>query len=598
MLSNTELLAPIPGESPAGAYLRYEPLYDQIKEARRADEEMAQGDWQTARKVSDWPLVVRLTTDALTKKSKDLQLAAWLTEALLHRDGFSGLSAGLALFPDLLQQFWDHIYPPVDDGDLELRASPLDWIGKRLDVAVRLAPLTATGLSFADYRVSRGVPTKEEAQDSDAKKKTREQAVSEGKATPEDFEAAFAATPKSWYKAVVADIDAALATVAQLDQLCEEKFAGAAPSFIDLRAVLQEVRPTAGQLLARKLEREPDPVAPVEIAPVTDGQAESALLSKTGASSSDKLPSGPRSADEAGAWIAAAAQRLRQERPTDPASYLLLRGYRWGELRVTGQRINPKLLAAPPTETRVRLKGLLLDGRYPELLEAAEQVMAQPYGRGWLDLQRYALSACDALGVEYESVRHALRSALRTLLADLPQLPALTLMDDSPTANAETLNWLRESNLLPGDALAGEADAVSAAPRLSFGRRDVFELAQERARAGDPRAAVDLLMRESAQERSARARFVRRAQAASIMVDAGMEAVAVPILRELLDQIENHKLEEWEAGDAVAEPLSLLFLCLTRLDSREVDRDDLYVRICRLDPVRAVRLTDARGIDA
>jgi type VI secretion system protein ImpA len=593
MLSNSELLAPIPGESPAGAYLRYEPLYDQIKEARRADEEVSQGEWQTARKASDWSLVVRLTTDALTRKSKDLQLAAWLTEALLHRDGFSGLRAGLAVLPDMLRQFWDHIYPPVDDGDLELRAGPLDWIGMRLDVPVRLAPLTAAGFSFADYRGSRSVPTKEEAEDNDAKKETRDQAVNEGKITPEEFEAAFAATPKSWYKAVVADIDASLATIAQLSQLCEEKFAGAAPSFIALRTVLQEVRQIAGQLLARKLELEPDPVETVPI-----GEAASSVLSAGGASAGGLPAGGPRTADEAGAWIAAAAQRLRQERPTDPASYLMLRGYRWGELRANGERINPKLLAAPSTEIRVRLKGLLLDGRYPELLEAAEQVMAQPYGRGWLDLQRYALSACDALGAEYGSVCHALRSALRALLADLPELPSLTLMDDNPTANAETLNWLRQSNLLPGDAPTVEADAELSAPRPSFGRRDVFEVAQERARSGDTRGAVDLLMREAVRERSARARFQRRAQAASIMVDAGMEIVALPILKELVEQIENHRLEDWEAGDAVAEPLALLFLCLTKLDSNEVDRDDLYVRICRLDPVRGVQLADGRGINA
>ena len=592
MLSNTELLAPIPGENPAGTYLRYEPLYDQIKEARRADEEISQGDWQTARKVADWPLVIRLTTEALSKKSKDLQLAAWLTEALLHRDGFSGLRGGLGLLPDMLQQFWDGLYPPVDDDDLEMRASPLEWIGSRLDVAVRLAPLTASKLSFSDYRASRTVPTKEEADDDRDKRTAREEAVTEGKVTPEEFDGSFAATPKSWYKQLAADMDSALATLSVLDQLCREKFGSVAPSFGGLRAALQEVKPTASQLLARKLELEPDPVEVERIEEVVSAPA--------GAATGEAFAAGgPRNAAEASAWIAAAAQRLRQERPTDPASYLMLRGFRWGELRVNGERINPKLLAAPPTEIRVRLKGLLLDGRYPELLEAAEQVMAQPYGRGWLDLQRYAIVACDALGSQYEAVANSLRSALRTMLADLPEVPALTLMDDNPTANAETLNWLRSSNLLPLDApTVSEAEGEPALARPTHGRRDVFEVAQERARSGDPRTAVDLLMRESVQERSARARFLRRAQAAHIMVGAGMEAVALPILRELLEQIENHKLEEWEAGDSVAEPLGLLYRCLVKLDSSEVDRDDLYVRICRLDPVRAVQLTDRSGTEA
>jgi hypothetical protein len=66
---------------------------------------------------------------------------------------------------------------------------------------------------------------------------------------------------------------------------------------------------------------------------------------------------------------------------------------------------------------------------------------------------------------------------------------------------------------------------------------------------------MELLMRAATQEKSARARFLRRAQAAEVMVGAGMEPVALPILRDLLEQIETHRLEEWEAGETVAQPL-------------------------------------------
>jgi type VI secretion system protein ImpA len=94
------------------------------------------------------------------------------------------------------------------------------------------------------------------------------------------------------------------------------------------------------------------------------------------------------------------------------------------------------------------------------------------------------------------------------------------------------------------------------------------------------------------QEKSARARFLRRTQAAEIMVGAGLEPVALPILRELLEHVETHRLEEWEAGETIAQPLSLLYRCIERLDSGDVDRNDLYVRICRLDPMQAIQLGD------
>src|SRR5919108_742659 len=97
MALRDELLVPIPGANPAGAELRYDPVYDKIKEARREDDDAPQGDWQTERKVADWPLVIKLTKDALSKRSKDLQLAVWLTEAMLKREGLGGLRAGLDL---------------------------------------------------------------------------------------------------------------------------------------------------------------------------------------------------------------------------------------------------------------------------------------------------------------------------------------------------------------------------------------------------------------------------------------------------------------------------------------------------------------------
>ncbi len=81
-----DILAPIAGDNPSGIDLRYDTkllIYDKIQEARRKDDELAQGDWQTERKTANYPLVIKLAQDTLATVSKDLQLAAWLTEALL-----------------------------------------------------------------------------------------------------------------------------------------------------------------------------------------------------------------------------------------------------------------------------------------------------------------------------------------------------------------------------------------------------------------------------------------------------------------------------------------------------------------------------------
>ncbi len=84
-----DLLNPISADKPAGENLRYAPVYDKIKEARREDDDAPQGDWKRERKVADWPLAIKLISEALATKTKDLQLAAWLAEAMLNREGTS-----------------------------------------------------------------------------------------------------------------------------------------------------------------------------------------------------------------------------------------------------------------------------------------------------------------------------------------------------------------------------------------------------------------------------------------------------------------------------------------------------------------------------
>ena len=123
------------------------------------------------------------------------------------------------------------------------------------------------------------------------------------------------------------------------------------------------------------------------------------------------------------------------------------------------------MLEAPPTEIRQQIKRLALDEKWKELLEAAEAVMALPCSRAWLDLQRFVVEACVALGRNYDPIAVAIRSELRCLLRDVPQLLEATLMDDTPAANDETRKWLREIVKEPADA------GFTPAPEAGISRR-------------------------------------------------------------------------------------------------------------------------------
>jgi len=139
------LLTEIPGDNPAGQDLRYEGTYDTLQAHMREDDDLEQGDWQRETKAADWRAVIETATEALATKSKDLQIAAWLTRALGKRYGFAGLRDGFQLLRELEERFWDTLYPELEDGDAEFRTGPFEGLNAALPLVVRQAMLTQSG---------------------------------------------------------------------------------------------------------------------------------------------------------------------------------------------------------------------------------------------------------------------------------------------------------------------------------------------------------------------------------------------------------------------------------------------------------------------
>lgn len=246
------ILQPVAGDNPCGADLRYQPVYDQIKEARREDDDADQGVWQRARKMADWAQVVKLASNAIAKQSKDLQLAAWLTEGLVYREGIPGLREGLQLTYDLLDQFWDNLYPELEDGDSEMRSVPLAYIVSKVDIALRKSPLTAEGVSWYQYKDSLTIPNESEAGEDSEKGRRRSEAEEAGKLTPEEVDDALKRTPVAHFDETEADLGAASEILQQLDQICDEKFGEYAPGYGPLKECLEQLQNTVRIMKQRR----------------------------------------------------------------------------------------------------------------------------------------------------------------------------------------------------------------------------------------------------------------------------------------------------------------------------------------------------------
>src|ERR1700676_3439497 len=258
-----DLLNPIEGPNPGGANLRYDPVYDKIKEARREEDQSPPGMTERDRKVAENPLVIKLATDLLTKKTKDLQLVAWLTEALLKQKGFGGLKDGLGLCHVLVDKFWDTVYPELEDGDAQSRGAPLGFVGTKLEIPLKLVPLVEkAGYNLLDYQQCREMGYEEQAKTDEAKKK-RNALVNDGKLTPEAFDKAFEETPKKFYSQAEQNLDGCFLTLADLKKTCDEKFGDDGPTFGPLKSSLDLARHSIHGLLQKKREKEPDPVEAV-----------------------------------------------------------------------------------------------------------------------------------------------------------------------------------------------------------------------------------------------------------------------------------------------------------------------------------------------
>ena len=243
MIEIDKLLQPISPESPAGANLRLasgDLTFSKLAELRReTDAELDAGGEARA---ADWKGVVRESSVALAERSKDLELAATLTQGLVGTDGFPGLVVGLRLVRQLIERYWDRLHPGYEDGEivLPIRARPLAWLGSSREflTTVKRVPIAggagAPARTWLDYEQSRRVDGAQTRSDQQAYREL----VDSGFIGGEQWAAALAASPPGQLQLEAAALREALGELEALRKICDEKFGDEAPAMIELRNLL------------------------------------------------------------------------------------------------------------------------------------------------------------------------------------------------------------------------------------------------------------------------------------------------------------------------------------------------------------------------
>ncbi len=148
------ILAPISPEHPAGTNLRADEAgslaYYRIKDARSAArnaERQADAEQERGALAPEWRVVFDEAQAVLSQRSKDLEVAAWLTEAAIRIDGYTGLRAAFAALDGLVELYWDTLHSG-DAEDVADKVAPLAGLNGTaaegsLIQPLRLAPLTS-----------------------------------------------------------------------------------------------------------------------------------------------------------------------------------------------------------------------------------------------------------------------------------------------------------------------------------------------------------------------------------------------------------------------------------------------------------------------
>lgn len=334
VLDFARLLAPIPGDKPTGVDLREDTSptsdYYAIRDSRRAasdnDRRIDKGDDEA--KPTDWRPILERASKVLAEKTKDLEIAAYLIESLVRIKGFPGLRDGYRLARELVERYWEGLYPAAQDREVQDRFSHILHLNGlegpgALIVPVRKIAMTAA-TSEGPFNLTHLQQARSLSQIADAK--VRQKRIDEGAITLEKIQMAVSETPSRFYADLVQDLDQAGDEFRRFCSALGER-SGFDPPSSELLGVLESYLDTVKRLAG-------DKIPPKDQQPVAAGEPASARLTPAAASASAPPadPGAIRSREDAFDRLKKIANYFREHEPQSIIPFALEQVASWGKM--------------------------------------------------------------------------------------------------------------------------------------------------------------------------------------------------------------------------------------------------------------------------
>jgi len=339
ILDLAKLLAPIPGDNPAGADPRtdFSPtsLYREIRDARAKAREAERRDiyedeGQPEAAAADWKPIMKLGVKLLAEQVKDLEVVALLTEAMVREHGFAGLRDCFRLTRGLVEAFWDGLYPAPDDEGVITRVAPLTGLNGEEGDGLLVGPIgkipITGGQSMGPFSSSQYQQALEldRIQDPDKLARRLEQP---GVVSMQMFDAAVSETSPEFFRELLDDISECSSEFEGLSTALEERCGKdesgypLAPPSSNIRNVLQDCLDNVKRISAHLFGEEDEESE-------EDGEGEAAAYGGKGGAALSQV----RNREDAFRALLKVAEFFKRTEPHSPVSYALEQAVRWGRM--------------------------------------------------------------------------------------------------------------------------------------------------------------------------------------------------------------------------------------------------------------------------
>lgn len=307
-------------------------LYYEIKDARntaRNIERKNQTDEEDTDPMQYWRSVCKLGQEILITKSKDLEIASWLTESWLRISGFPGLIQGFELLEKLINKYGLKLYPLPDEEGFETTLAALTGLNGLDNDGSLIQPIRnqyiTDGYGHGPYALWQYQQALENSKIKDIN--ILQKKVESGAVIMNMINKALEETNADFYKELKTNVEQALKQFNQLQAVLHKTYGKDQPPSSKIKNILEDFLQhiafiTHDQPYAIELEQ----TAKVEPEPQTTG-GEPEKLTQTNPANSHTMTRELALTD-----LAKISAFFKQTEPHSPLSYAIDRVIRWGNL--------------------------------------------------------------------------------------------------------------------------------------------------------------------------------------------------------------------------------------------------------------------------